>query len=482
MTARARHLLERDGLAVVLLALWTVALAVSLPSLLVQDSWLDFVDGRLVAQHGVPRVDTLTLWTLGRRWTDQQWGAHWVLYELVHAGGLPLVLGVGIACVVVALVILAVVARRLGGSPRSTAIALALPLLAAPWLAQLRAQTFALVLFAAVFALLASDALRPGRRVLWVLPLLVVWANLHGSVALGAALAALYGLTLAVRAQSRARGIVLLVASPLSLLASPYGFRLVAYYRLMLVDPPLAHYVQEWKPPAIAAANVVFFVSAIAVAALWLVRRRSLTTFEQWSLPLLELAAFRAARNTVWFELAAVVALPRLLSGAGPVDELPLSIRRANLVLGASAVVAASLVLALELAGATNRIERGRPPAEAAAVAAAAGPHGTVLADDADADWLLWLEPSLAGRVAYDVRFELFDRRELRDIQLLHDASPAIWKSCGAPARVVTFDSQTDARAAQTVLARGSRTIVDTSTFVAVVQPPVAHRVCELSP
>jgi hypothetical protein len=482
MMARARHLLERDGLAVVVLALWTAALAVSLPSLLVQDSWLDFVDGRLVAEHGVPRVDTLTLWTLGRRWTDQQWGAHLVLYELAHRGGLPLVLGVGIACVIAALSILAGTTRTLGGSPRTTAIALALPLLATPWLAQLRAQTLALVLFAAVFGLLVSDSRRPGRRVLWVLPLLVVWANLHGSVALGAGLAALYGLSLAVSPASRLRGVVLLVGSPLALLASPYGFRLVAYYRLMLVDPALAHYVQEWKPPVLEASNAVFFISAVAIAGLWLVRRRSLTRFEQWSLPLLELAAFRAARNTVWFELAAVVALPRLLVSASRNEELPLSIRRANVVLATAAVAVAALVLGLELAGATNRVDRGRPPAEAAAVAAAAGTHGVVLADDADADWLLWLEPSLAGRVAYDVRFELFNGQQLRDIQLLHEASPSLWRSCGALAQVVTFDSQADAQAARAVLTPGSRTIVDTSSFVAVVQPAATHPRCALSP
>ena len=188
-----------------MLALWTVVLAVALPSLLVQDSWLDFVDGRLVV-GGLPHVDSLTLWTLGKSWTDQQWGAQVVLYELVHHGGYAAALGVGIGCVIAALAILGIAARRLGGSPRATAIALCLPLLAAPWLAQLRAQTFALVLFAAVFALLALDARQPSRRVLWVLPLLVLWANLHGSVALGAALAAGYGLMLlASPASSHAR-------------------------------------------------------------------------------------------------------------------------------------------------------------------------------------------------------------------------------------------------------------------------------------
>jgi hypothetical protein len=479
---RVRHSLGRDGLSVVVLALWAVALAVSLPSLLIQDSWLDLVDGRLIAQHGLPHVDTQTLWTLGRHWTDQQWGAHLALYELVRAGGLRAALGFDIVCVLVSVAILAVAGRRLGGSPRSTAIALCLPLLATPWLAQLRAQTFALVLFAGVFVLLVQDGRAPSRRVLLVLPLLAVWANLHGSVALGAALVAIRGLMLASSRQSRVRGLALVIGSPLCLLVSPYGFRLVAYYRLMLLDPPLAHYVSEWKPPALVASNAIFFLSAVAVIGLWAVRGRALTPFERLALPLLAVAAFTAARNTIWFELAALVALPRLLDARSELRAEPASIERANTILALVGAAAAVAVCSLQLAGAQSRIDNGRPPSGAAAAAAAAGPHGIVLADDDNADWLLWLEPSLAGRVAYDVRFELFSSRELRQIQLLHSNARPVWRRCGSIARVVTFATPAAEQAARQagVLAPGSRTIVDTPNFVAVVQPGATNTGCKL--
>jgi hypothetical protein len=59
-----------------------------------------------------------------------------------------------------------------------------------------RTQSFAYPLFAAFLLLLLDDARAPGRRVLLALPLLVLWANIHGSVVLGAALTALYGLLL----------------------------------------------------------------------------------------------------------------------------------------------------------------------------------------------------------------------------------------------------------------------------------------------
>ena len=61
-----RGLLECEALPIAIVALWLGLLGFSLPLLVVEDSWLSFVDGRLIAQHGLPHVDTLTFWSLGR--------------------------------------------------------------------------------------------------------------------------------------------------------------------------------------------------------------------------------------------------------------------------------------------------------------------------------------------------------------------------------------------------------------------------------
>jgi hypothetical protein len=469
-----RALFERDALSIAVVATWTALLALSMPKLIVQDTWLAFVDGRLIAAGGLPHVDTLTFWSLGRPWTDQQWGAHLALYELARHGGVRAAVLFGIACVVGALVAAAIATRRLGASPRSAAIGLLLPLVGAPWLTQVRTQSFALVPFVLVYALLALDARNPGRRVLLVLPLLVVWANLHGSVALAAGLVALYGLTLLRHTSARRRAVLLVVGAPLCVLASPYGLDLVDYYRLMLLHPPLADFVREWRPPAVEAVTAVFFLSAFATTALWSRHHRVLTSFERWALALLLLGALTAVRNAVWFELAAAISFPRLLDAAWSSTVAPtLGVRRINLVLGSAATVAAVLVIGTHVARPAAWLERDRPPAAAAAVAAAAGPHGIVLADDEHADWLLWQQPSLEGRVAYDVRFELFDRRQLVQISRLQQASRPVWARCGAGATVVTFAGNEELRLVREagVLAPGARAVASGSHFAAVVQP-----------
>jgi hypothetical protein len=264
------------------------------------------------------------------------------------------------------------------------------------------------------------------------------------------------------------------VGAPLSLLASPYGLDLIEYYRLMLLHPPLADFVREWRPPTVEAVTAVFFVSAFATTTLWARHQRVLTSFERWALALLLLGALTAVRNAVWFELAAAVSFPRLLDAAWPSRAEPtLGVRRINLVLGVVATVAAVVVLGTHVARPAAWLEQHRSPAAAATVAAAAGPHGIVLADDEHADWLLWEQPSLEGRVAYDVRFELFVRRELVQINRLQQASPPVWERCGAGATVVTFAGNAERRrfSDARVLAPNARTIVRGRRFAAVAQP-----------
>jgi hypothetical protein len=469
-----RRLCEHEALPMLVIAMWVSLLTLELPALFGPDSWLSLVGGRYVAEHGLPHVDSLTYWTLGHPWVDQQWGAQLALYEVALHGGVRAALLLGVGCVGAALVLATVASRRLGASARSAAIGAALPLLGAPWFAQVRTQSLAVPLFVAVYALLAADSRRPGRRVLLTLPLLVIWANLHGSVALGAGLVALYGLSLLRRRPTRGRGAALAVAAPLTLLVSPYGLKLVGYYHLMLLHPPLARYVSEWQPASVRAVTVFFFASVLAGVALWGAHRSRLTGFERWATVLLLVAALTAIRNAVWFELALAIAFPRLLDGAWPSRiELTTGVRRVNVVLALVSVAGVVAAFGAQASHGSSWLHNGRTPDAAATVAAAAGTDGIVIADEVDSDWLLWERPELAGRIAYDVRFELFNARQLQQIDRLDGVSHSVWSRCASRARVVTFPGKQFLAAARRegVLAPGSRVIVRTRTFIAVEQP-----------
>ena len=52
--------------------------------------------------------------------------------------------------------------------------------------------------------------------------------------------------------------LALVVLSPLCVLATPYGWDIVAYYRLMLVDAPFAPILREWQWSSPSGTTALF--------------------------------------------------------------------------------------------------------------------------------------------------------------------------------------------------------------------------------
>ena len=212
MSASARHLLSAPAseaaraspFPILLVSLvGIVLLSVFGPSLVVGDTWLTLMAGREVVEHGLPSTETITILGQGATWTDQQWLAQVVFYGAHGLAGMRAVVLLDVLLVLLALAFATGAARTSGASSRSTFLIGLLAVIAGPWGWTIRAQSAALPLFAGALWLLV-DAYRNGvrRRTLLVLPLLVLWANLHGSVVLGAGLTVLLGLVELVREPS----------------------------------------------------------------------------------------------------------------------------------------------------------------------------------------------------------------------------------------------------------------------------------------
>jgi hypothetical protein len=307
-----------------------------------------------------------------------------------------------------------------------------------------RAQTPALPLFAVTLWLLV-DASRRGlrRRTLLVLPLLALWSNVHGSVVLGALLVVLLGLTELVRRRSVGPALALVIVAPLCTLASPYLWKLPAYYDLMLVSPPFKDILREWAWSKPGATTLLFYLlAALAVVLLALARSRSrLTVFELVVIAITLVGAVQAVRGVIWFSLAAFAILPVALDGV---------LRRPDVVAPRvnrtiSGVAIAALVTAAVSAGfrPTSWFLEDWPRQEADAVAAATrDPATRLFATDRHSDWLLWRLPSLRGRIAFDVRFELYDRPTLEDIVRYNGELTPDWKEIADGYDVVVLDEQ----------------------------------------
>jgi len=417
---RARGLgafLEENGTLVLVIGSFAAVLITHLRTALASDAWMALLSGRVVAEHGLPSHDTLTVWTHGHSWVDQQWLAQYLLYELERLGGLPLVLLIHTALVTSGLALAAVLARRIGGSARS-ATWVALPVLVAFWpeAAIMRPQSFAYPLFVGVLWLLLDDQRLQSRRVYLVLPLLVLWANLHGSVIVGSVLVSAYAIvalagSLWTKPRTvHARSLVLLLAPWLCVLASPYATSLPQYYRTIF-SSSFASYVTEWAPTTLNFQNAPVYL--LALGGFWLFGRtggRS-SPFEKLAFVGFTLLAFDAVRNAPWLALLSLVVLPRLLDALRAPAVEP---RRMNRLLALTMLAGIAVATVAVAFKPDSWFTERYPVAAGNAAATAAGPHGRIYANERYADWLVFEHPQLAGRVAYDSRFELLTGHQLR--------------------------------------------------------------------
>jgi hypothetical protein len=465
--------LEENGLPVVAVTAFAVALITHIRTTLDTDGWMGLLLGRVVAQHGLPSHDTLTIWAHGRTWVDQQWLAQRALYGLYQVGGLKLVLLVHIALVVLAVAAAATLARRLGGSPRSVTW-IALPVFPALWpeAAVMRPQTFAYPLFVAVLWLLLEELRRPSRRVYLVLPLLVLWANLHGSVVVGAALVSAFALceiagSVWNRPRSlQPRALVLLAAPWLCVLTSPYATSLPPYYHVIF-SSKFGTYVTEWGPTTLRLQQAPVFV--LVFAGFWLLGRAGdrASTFEKLAFVGLTFLAFDAVRNCVWLALLSLVVLPRLLDALrAPVVEPGRLIRLLALTMFAGVAVA-TIAVAFKP---PSWITQNYPPAAADTAAKAAGAHGRIFANESYADWLVFGHPQLAGRIAYDGRFELLSSHQLRSVAAFRSAV-GDWRSTARDYRVLVLNNVDDAKPIAALLkARAARILARQGPVVVLRQ------------
>ncbi len=420
-----------------------------------QDGWLALVAGRAIAEHGIPHHDYFTAMAYGVQWIDQQWLAQLLMYELVRIGGLQL-LTVLYVLVTGAAFTGAIAAARSLGAEDLHVLAM-LPAGAFFYLTtavSIRTQGFAYPLFVATVWLLASEVRSPVRRgrVYWVFPMLVLWANLHGSVTLGVGLAAIYGLTVllgglrarGVRGLSDRRGLAFVVLPPLALLATPYGTHIVDYYRATLLNSQFSRFVTEWKPvSSVPVLAVPLFILMAATAAVLIRvafraragRARQTPLFDVLALAVLAYGAVTAVRNITWFGLAVMILLPAAWTQMRGGTAAPLRRTRLNQVL-AMTIAAITTLAVVAIAARPATWFTSTYPSRAVPTLKrliAKNPGVKIFADVRYADWLIWEDPNVfSGRVAYDTSFELLTPAQL-DVIADPGAKPKDGRSALAP-------------------------------------------------
>jgi hypothetical protein len=362
----------------------------------------------------IVRSDTFTYTVHGEAWLNQQWGAQ-VLLAAVHPGGgwfgLALLRAVAVAVTVL------LVYRSCRASAVTARAGAMLTLsgwfVGAVIVAQLRPQTFAVVLFALSMWSVTTRARAPGR--LWLVPLVtLVWVNVHGSFPLVFVWLGLAALDDVVggRRSSAVRVAQMALVSLGATLVNPYGARVWSYLADLATNTVVSGRIGEWGPPSLQSLTGVLFWSSLLLVVIVVARRRDRLTVAG----LVGLAAFAAlsllaVRGVVWWALAAPVLIAPAFArrGGHGSTETPARAWVGVVLIAAVAVFAVVGVVQgsrLDPATGSPAMLSFAPEHLVAAVRSSVPPGSRVFVSQFHASWAEYSAPELFYGV--DSRVELF--------------------------------------------------------------------------
>ena len=417
-SAASRWAISR-GQLFLLLAIFMPAIASMLAPMISGDISYQVRTGQLTLEAGqIVDRDPFTFTVGGEPWLNQQWGASVLfaaVYDTVGWAGLLLLRAVliGITFGLVYAACRAIDASRMVAS----IVTLGAFIVAATNLA-LRSQTFGVLCFAAIVAILVWRGRYP--RLLWIIPLiLLAWANTHGSFFVGwAAVGVALLEDLGARRRLARTTFVVALLSVLATLIGPWGVGMWAYVVELSTNPVIASLVSEWQAPTLRTpTGILFFASVAFVLGLLLVRGRVISWLQLLWLAGLALLGLLAVRNAIWWAIGAAPIVALLASGlvvrgrrlGDPAFDAPRG-------LGYTAIAGAAGILALAVLPLWRPIDSLYGPADLVLYA----PRGVteVLRDEArpgdrlfaEQKWGSWFELALPGvPVMVDTRIELFD-------------------------------------------------------------------------
>lgn len=376
--------------------------------------WQIRIGQQILETGSLPRTDIFSFTMQGQPWISTQWLAQ-VLFAAAYAragwAG-PVVLTA--ASIAGAFAILAwFLRRRLDTAPALILLMAALALASPHFL--VRPHALAMPVMVAWIAGLIAAADRKSTPSYWLLPLITLWANLHGSFILGLALIGPIALDVVMKIDAPLRvrmllrwfvfGLVALAASCLT----PYGFEAILAARNILNLGAALPLIAEWRPTdfsRLGALEVCLLLGlgAVLLKGLTLPLMRIVLV-----LGLLHMALAHVRNITVLALLLPIVIAAPLAARFGPREEASAKVARP-----CSVFVTAAMVAVIALSSFVIETNRYAPVSNLAPAVAALKERGVsrILNDYDFGGYLIW-----AGiPVAIDGRTELYGERFMVDL------------------------------------------------------------------
>lgn len=214
------------------------------------DLWWHLKAGQdIIDTRSIPRTDDYSFTKQGSEWVAHEWLSEVLIEGLYRLTGL-----VGLVTIfsLIIVIVLWLTYRRCDGKPYAAGIAILLAAAASSPLFGVRPQMLTLLLACIYIILLERfDPKERSRRLWWLVPLMLLWVNLHAGFALGLALIGLFIVRAVLDGEwdhVRPLLIVLIVCTAVVPL-NPNGFRMFSYPYETLTSESMAAFIQEWHSP-----------------------------------------------------------------------------------------------------------------------------------------------------------------------------------------------------------------------------------------
>jgi hypothetical protein len=393
------------------------------------DLFWHLAQGRQTVTEGLARVDVFSWSVNGLPVLTDQWLGQVIWYEAYAAlgwNGIILLRGLLVASIVTLIVAGALIAQR----RPIIAVVAALPAITLTRFAWTeRPQLMGLLCFTALILLLRASAGRP-RLLIAVPALIVVWANLHASFALGLAITAIAcGELWLRRSDARRLAVGVVALSVIATLLTPSGLSIWTSAGGHFLSPP--RIIQEEGVPDVTQPyGFVFAFVVLAVLVTAQLSHGSALREAALLVPVL-FVSMSAARHTPFFAVASAAYLAAHAPAAiGAITALfRIHVRLPDFAprVPSLRIDLASGAIALAAVIGAGSIARGEPNLGAYPTGALSSlPPGPGLVNDYDwGGFLIWYAP--ATPVFIDGRLFPYTGDALRDYETLVSLSPT-WR------------------------------------------------------
>jgi hypothetical protein len=287
--------------------------------------WHLVVGEQIISNGQIPREDNFSFTPSGQPWVADQWLAEIGMAGIYRLAGWDGLLTITTAILAGVFTFIATILLRGGIHWLLTGMIIALLLLTGSHQFHIRPLVFTFVGLTITFSLLVDvENENHSLHRCWLLvPLFILWANLHGGVLLGIGCVGLccmgWFLLWAVGKESPIRGrlqvveiLLLLLVLLLSFLLNPYGVDLIRAWFITL-SMPLPKLIQEHGPLTLTSAVGLATLSIAVIYAIVLLSSAPKRLRITWLVPLVFFALALRVRNAPLFAITAVLSLPDML-------------------------------------------------------------------------------------------------------------------------------------------------------------------------